>query len=138
MRPQDRPREIKERLMCFLIGLKYKKRPSNLRSRFPSFEFFKNLAQEVKEEVGGTFIHCRSGFHRTNFAVQAIMILNNKKPLDAALAEIQSLGYSNFKPNYRFNIKKALGLITVEKIKEILAQRLDEFKKMFEEKQVPK
>lgn len=109
-----------------------------MREKFPSFDFFENLAQEVKEEKGGTYIHCTSGLHRTNFAVQAIEVINNKKPVDMAVAEIQNLGYSKFRQTYLFKIKRSLGLITVEKIKTNMAQRLDEFKKMFEKTQVPK
>lgn len=61
--------EFKERLLCKLLSIKYKKYPYNyLKREFPTLEQFQQTAQSVVnngKNGGKTLFHCHSGKHRT-------------------------------------------------------------------------
>ncbi len=132
-RLRDKPTKIKEKFFCFMLGLKYKEKPSTLVGKFPDKDYFITLASEVKNNNGASFIHCRSGLHRTNFAIQAVEIINAHKSIHSAIKDIKERNYFTFKKNTLFKIKNFLGLISTQKVQLNLCKRLEAFQKMFSE-----
>lgn len=130
-RLRDMPVKVRERLYCLLLGLKYRKRTSCIIKSLPSKDYFEKISKEVEHNRGATFIHCRSGKRRTNFVIKAIEILQGNKTPNQAVEEIKAGGYFVFNEKTLRKIRKKRGIISEESIKANLAQRLEEFKKMF-------
>lgn len=109
----DKIPEWKERFLCFILGLNYKKRSQNL-GRSMNKDYFVKFADEIKSTKGKSFLHCTCGKHRANFAAQSVEIINSGKPVEKALEDINKTDYYNFKHSWLMKYKEWTGKLTPE------------------------
>lgn len=127
----DKVLEIKERLYCHFLNIRYEKKPSKVDNKLPGFEYYNSLSQDIKKTEGKTFIHCTCGAHRASFAAQAVEIINRKKSINQAIADIFKNNYVDFKQPLSFRVKLKLGIIKKSLFQKSLQSNLEEFNKMF-------
>lgn len=118
------PNVISEKVKCFILGIKHSWRPFTLKNIFPEKKVFLEIADDVKKTPLDVYIHCRSGRHRTKYALEATQIINDGKSVNDSINEI-----TNCEDYWKIRSGK------IRKTRELklssLGKNLDNFKRMF-------
>lgn len=123
------PKVMMEKIRCFYLGIEHSWTPLTLKTSFPERDKFQKIADKVNQNSKGTYVHCRSGKHRTNFVLYAIQIINEKLPVETAIKTIQE------ERNYW---KVRAGNDNLLKLKhKVMTENLNKFREMFSRDNYP-
>src|SRR5574344_133363 len=127
----NKSERLKEKILCKLFKMNYKNYPSNFRNGIPNKDYYINLAKEIKTSGEKTYVHCKCGMHRANYAVRAVEIINEGKNFDTVEKEMKNSGILCLNKNLKLRIRMFLGLFSEEKFENNSKMNFENFKKMF-------
>lgn len=114
-----------EEIYCRLLGLKRIFLPSQLLKNLPDIKTFLQFNKLVKNNDGKTYVHCRSGRHRTNFFVVFNELTNGEKTIPNIMKYLKENGFYNVQhKEYKINGK-------IKTKKEIYIERVIQFLNLF-------
>src|SRR5574344_1512438 len=122
---------LKEKFLCKLFKMNYKNLPSDFRNGLPNKDYYINLAKDIKVTGKKTYVHCKCGMHRANYAVRAVEIINEGKNFDTVEKEMKNSGILCLNKNLKLRIRMFLGLFSEEKFEKNAHNNFENFKKMF-------
>lgn len=116
----------KEEIYCRLLGLKRVFLPNQLLKNLPDKKTFLKFNKLVKNNAGKTYVHCRSGKHRTNFFIVFYELTSEKKTIPEIMKYLRENEFYNVRhKEYKIDGKNKTK-------KEIFIERLIQFLKLFE------